>query len=159
MWSANVSPSGGRGGGWVAGQLVAGAIVVAAGLLGPDWPDGARGPLAVAGVALVVLGAAMLLAGGAFLGDSLTPFPRPKQDGSLRQHGVFRLVRHPMYGGTIVMAAGWALLTSPLALVAGLGLGAFLDLKSRREGRGSPALRGLRGLSAPDALEVRPGIR
>jgi protein-S-isoprenylcysteine O-methyltransferase Ste14 len=128
-----VSPSGSRGGGWVAGQLVAGAIVVVVGLLGPDWPSWARVPFTVAAVALVVLGSAMLVAGGAFLGRLLTPFPRPIPGGLLREHGVFRLVRHPMYGGVILMALGWSLATSPLALVAALGLGVFFDRKSRRE--------------------------
>ena len=46
---------------------------------------------------------------------------------------MYRFVRHPMYGGVIVMAVGWSLATSPLALPAALGLGVFLELKSRRE--------------------------
>jgi protein-S-isoprenylcysteine O-methyltransferase Ste14 len=130
---SDVSPSGDRGGGWVAGQLVAGGVVVVVGLLGSGWPSGVRVAFTVAGIALAVLGSAMLLSGGAFLGRSLTPYPRPLPGATLRQDGVYRLVRHPMYGGVIVMGVGWSLGTSPLALVAALGLGAFLDLKSRRE--------------------------
>jgi protein-S-isoprenylcysteine O-methyltransferase Ste14 len=92
-----------------------------------------RGLFRVVGLALVVVGALTLVAGIAFLGGSLTPFPRPVEDGALRQDGVYRLVRHPMYGGVIVMAVGWALATTPLSLAGALALGAFLELKSRRE--------------------------
>jgi protein-S-isoprenylcysteine O-methyltransferase Ste14 len=127
------APEEGRGGGWVAGQLVIGAVVVLLGFVGPGWPSGLEDALRLVGLALVLVGALELLAGGAFLGDSLTPYPRPVESGTLRQHGVYRLVRHPMYGGVIVMAVGWSLATTPLAFVAALALGVFLELKSRRE--------------------------
>jgi protein-S-isoprenylcysteine O-methyltransferase Ste14 len=112
---------------------VIGAVVLLLGFVGPDWPSRVEEPLRLVGLALVVVGSLELLAGGAFLGDSLTPYPRPVESGTLRQHGVYRLVRHPMYGGVIVMAVGWSLATTPLALAAALALGVFLDLKSRRE--------------------------
>jgi protein-S-isoprenylcysteine O-methyltransferase Ste14 len=38
-----------------------------------------------------------------------------------------------MYGGVILMALGWGIATTPPALAAGLGLGLFLEHKSRRE--------------------------
>lgn len=103
------------------------------GVVGPRWPDGVRVPFVVAGAILVAVGLAMLVAGGLFLGPSLTPFPRPRADASLREDGVYRIVRHPMYGGTILVAAGWGIASSPLALAAGIALWIFLELKSRRE--------------------------
>ena len=127
------SSGGARGGGWVAGQLTIGAIAAALGFAGPRWPASARWPLVLAGVALAILGAAMLLAGGAGLGPSLTPFPRPKDDASLTEHGVYRFVRHPMYAGAILMSLGWSLGTRPLAVAAGVALAVLFELKSRRE--------------------------
>jgi protein-S-isoprenylcysteine O-methyltransferase Ste14 len=127
------APAEARGGVWVAGQLVIGAVVLVLGFVGPEWPSGVEHALRLVGLALVLVGAFELLAGGAFLGASLTPYPRPVEGGSLRRHGVYRFVRHPMYGGVIVMSVGWSLATTPVALVAALGLGGFLELKSRRE--------------------------
>jgi protein-S-isoprenylcysteine O-methyltransferase Ste14 len=127
------APAEGRGGGWVAGQLVIGAVVVVLGFVGPEWPSAVEGLLLVIGIALVAIGALALLGGSAVLGSALTPFPRPIEGGALRDHGVYRLVRHPMYGGAILMAVGWSLATTPLSLVAALALGGFLELKSRHE--------------------------
>ena len=100
---------------------------------GPDWPAKARGWRRTgAGLALLA-GASMMVRGGGELGRQLTPFPKPVAAGGLREDGVYRLVRHPMYGGGLLMMAGWALASSPLAL-APLALAApFLDLKRRRE--------------------------
>jgi protein-S-isoprenylcysteine O-methyltransferase Ste14 len=59
--------------------------------------------------------------------------PKPVAEGALRNGGVYRLVRHPMYGGALLAVLGWALVSSPLALVP-LGLAAaFLEAKRRRE--------------------------
>jgi protein-S-isoprenylcysteine O-methyltransferase Ste14 len=120
-----------HGEGWVAGQLVLLAAVVGAGFVGPRWPWGPL-PL-VLGVVLVVAGLALALAGIAGLGSSLTPLPRPKEDASLREDGVFGLARHPIYGGVLVAALGWSLATRPLALLPTVLAELFLELKSRRE--------------------------
>ena len=48
--------------------------------------------------------------------------------------GVYRLVRHPIYGGLVLAAMGWGLLmASPAALVGSAVLLGFFELKSRRE--------------------------
>jgi protein-S-isoprenylcysteine O-methyltransferase Ste14 len=127
------APAEGRGWGWVAGQLAIGAVVVALGFVGPEWPPAIEGVFLVVGIAFVAIGALALVVGIASLGGSLTPFPRPVEDGTLRQDGLYRIVRHPMYGGVILMTVGWSLATSPLAFAAALALGGFLELKSRRE--------------------------
>ena len=65
---------------------------------------------------------------------NLTVFPRPREGGRLVETGAYRLVRHPIYGGLILGAFGWGLLTaSPVALAGAVVLAAFFDLKSRRE--------------------------
>jgi protein-S-isoprenylcysteine O-methyltransferase Ste14 len=131
--SSRLPALGRRGGGWVAIQ---GALLVAAigaGLAGPAWPASAGPWLVAAGAAVVLAGVALLIAGGAGLGPQLTPFPRPVDGGELRRDGVYGLVRHPMYGGALLAMLGWALLSSPWALVPLAAAALFLDAKRRRE--------------------------
>lgn len=122
-----------RGGGWVSLQVAFFGLAVVTGVFGTSWPATVRPWLAALGGVAVLAGAGLLLGGGAGLGRQLTPFPRPVADGVLRQDGVFSLVRHPMYGGVILLIIGWVLLSSPWVLLP-LGLAmVFLDAKSRRE--------------------------
>ena len=131
--SSRLPALGRRGGGWVALQGVFLAVAITVGVLGPTWPPAASPWLATAGAVTAVAGAGLLLAGITGLGRQLTPFPRPVADAELRRDGVFGLVRHPMYGGALLLILGWALVSSPLVLLP-LGLAAvFLDAKRRRE--------------------------
>jgi protein-S-isoprenylcysteine O-methyltransferase Ste14 len=83
---------------------------------------------------LVAIAGAWLFFAGAFgLGAQLTPFPKPVEGGEVRDTGVFGLVRHPIYGGALLLALAWSLATSPLALVPTVLLAALLEAKSRRE--------------------------
>lgn len=131
--SSRLPALGRRGEGWVALQVALVAAAVGAGIVGPHWPPAASAGLAAAGVLAALGGAVLLVGGGAGLGRQLTPFPKPVAEGDLRQRGVYRLVRHPMYGGALLAVLGWALLSSPLALVPLGAAGAFLEAKRRRE--------------------------
>jgi protein-S-isoprenylcysteine O-methyltransferase Ste14 len=65
---------------------------------------------------------------------NLTPLPHPRDGATLIHGGVYALVRHPIYGGLIIAAAGWGLLIASFAaLVLAALLFAFFDVKSRRE--------------------------
>jgi protein-S-isoprenylcysteine O-methyltransferase Ste14 len=124
-----------RGEGWVAVQVALVGAIVLCETLGPGWPEPAARALAGAGIVVAAMGMLLFLAGTLSLGRSLTPFPKPRDGASLREDGAYTLVRHPMYGGVIVAAAGWSLAASPLGLAA-TALGAlFLELKTRREER------------------------
>jgi protein-S-isoprenylcysteine O-methyltransferase Ste14 len=131
--SSRLPALGRRGGGWVAiqGALLVAAIV--AGLTGAAWPHAASPWLAVAGGAAALAGLALLLGGGAGLGSQLTPFPKPMAGGEVRRTGAYSIVRHPMYGGALLAMSGWALLSSPWALVPLAVAALFLEAKSRRE--------------------------
>jgi len=88
------------------------------------------------GVVLMVGGSVLLGSGIACLGRALTPLPYPKDGAELVQTGAYGLVRHPMYGGGLLLGAGWALCIQgwlTLGYVAALFV--FLDFKSRREER------------------------
>jgi len=97
-------------------------------------PWGAR---ARAGGALLGGAGAMLSLWGALsLGRNLTPFPRPRARATLVRSGAYRIVRHPIYAGLVLMALGWALLVNgELTLVYALGLFLVLDAKTRHEER------------------------
>ena len=123
-----------RGEGWVVIQFVLLALVALAGLVDPA---AASPPPAMAwalGLALMGAGALLLGRGLLDLGRNLTPLPHPRDDAQLVVSGVYALVRHPIYGGLILTAFGWVLVSaSPLALGLSIVLALFFRLKSRRE--------------------------
>jgi protein-S-isoprenylcysteine O-methyltransferase Ste14 len=121
-----------RGEGWVISQLVLLAIILSAPRIGgsvelPLW-------LRVLGGLIVIAAGAVVIMGALALGRNLTPFPKPASGGHLITHGIYGIVRHPLYMAGIFATLGWGLLAANLidiALVAVVFL--FFDLKSRRE--------------------------
>ena len=68
------------------------------------------------------------------LGSNLTAVPYSKEEGTLIETGPYRLVRHPIYCGIILIAFGWALLVHGwLTLGYAFIMLVFFDIKSRRE--------------------------
>ena len=124
-----------RGEGWVAIQFVLlGAIAGAGWWTGPDWGGPARTVSVAVGLALIAAGGILAARGLLDLRSALTPMPHPRDGAELVETGVYRLVRHHIYGGLIVAALGWGLVRASVAslLLAGL-LTAFFVLKSMRE--------------------------
>jgi protein-S-isoprenylcysteine O-methyltransferase Ste14 len=131
--NASLPQLGRRGEGWVALQLVLLGVIAAAGSRGARWPSAARS-IRMAGAAVSALGGLCLFAGGITrLGKQITPFPRPVEEGSVKRSGAYGVVRHPMYGGVLLMTLGWSLVSSPLALAPWTVAAVFLDAKRRRE--------------------------
>ena len=123
-----------RGEGWVVLQGVLLVAIACCGLLPPDWSGTARVVSGVAGAVLAGAGVVLAVAGMRDLRSDLTPFPHPRDGATLVRTGSYRLVRHPIYGGLVLGAAGWGLLIASLpALVLAVVLLGFFDLKSRRE--------------------------
>ena len=124
-----------RGEGWVLIQGVLLVLVAAAGWsLGPDWSGPLRLAGIVIGIVLIAGGLVLAIRGGVDLGGALTPLPRPRDDAALVDTGVYALARHPIYGGLILGAFGWAMIqASVVALVLAAALAAFFRLKSARE--------------------------
>jgi len=123
-----------RGEGWVLLQGILLATIAAAGTIGPAWEGSARSATSAAGVGLLAAGAILLGRGILDLRENLTPLPHPRADARLVETGAYRLVRHPIYGGLVLGAAGWGLLSASPAAMLGAGvLLVFFDLKSRRE--------------------------
>jgi len=128
-------PFGARGEWYVVAQFVL-MLAVAAGPVQvsgwpPLWSIGAR--LEVFAGGLVLVGLLLLLAGVHRLGANLTPLPYPTAAGVLVDRGIYAWVRHPIYGGLMLMTAGWACRRGGLTMLYAVLLVALLAFKSRRE--------------------------
>lgn len=100
----------------------------------PPWPSAWAGAAQVFGAALALAGTLLAAAAVLRLGRNLTPLPHPKADGELVVSGPYAWARHPIYGGVILLAFGWALwVQGTLTLLWALVLTVFFDVKSRRE--------------------------
>jgi protein-S-isoprenylcysteine O-methyltransferase Ste14 len=136
MWRMSRLPSlGQRGEGWVLIQGILLVLVAAAGWsLGPDWAGPLRAAGIVIGVALFICGLALAIRGVIDLDSARTPLPKPREDAVLIDTGAYSLVRHPVYGGLILVAFGWAIGQASIVATALAGaLAAFLVAKSLRE--------------------------
>ena len=128
-----------RGEGYVVIQITLFALV----LFGPrTWSSLPPWPVTVAqialpvGIALMVLGMGLIVSGMVALGRNLAAVPRPKQGATLVERGPYRIVRHPMYTGAILIAFGWAFAVSgSLSLVYACLVVGFFMMKSAREER------------------------
>jgi protein-S-isoprenylcysteine O-methyltransferase Ste14 len=131
----NLPSLGSRGEGWVALQIVFLLLVAFSGVVaGGAWSGGIASIASLGGLALMMGGALLLGRGLMDLGGNLTPLPYPRDDARLVESGIYGVVRHPIYGGLVVTAFGWALVSvSLVTLVLAFGLAVFFDLKSRRE--------------------------
>jgi protein-S-isoprenylcysteine O-methyltransferase Ste14 len=100
----------------------------------PRWSDAGRTLGRLGGSLLLAGGGALALAGIIGLGRNLTPLITPRPGSVLQEQGAYRLVRHPIYAGILLMAFGWGFWSGGwLSLVyAGLLLLLF-DRKARRE--------------------------
>jgi protein-S-isoprenylcysteine O-methyltransferase Ste14 len=139
---AHLPSLGPRGEGWVVLQGILLATVGAAGLLAlagvnqPTWEGPVRVVTSVVGLAAMAAGAGQARAGVRDLGANLTPLPHPTDESELVQSGIYGKVRHPIYGGLILLGLGWALLSAYLpAIPVALLLVPFFWLKSSVEER------------------------
>jgi protein-S-isoprenylcysteine O-methyltransferase Ste14 len=94
------------GGWWVVAQfLLLGAIAASWLLWGEDWGVAAL----ASGIVLVVGGAVLVVAGFWALRHHLSPYPEPVAHAALIVGGVYRFVRHPIYGGIVLGGLGLSL--------------------------------------------------
>ncbi|MDR7421550.1 MAG: isoprenylcysteine carboxylmethyltransferase family protein [Armatimonadota bacterium] len=126
---------GARGEWWVAGQgVLLAAIALAPAAWRWSWP--APAAWRIVGAACGLTGAALAWRAIRELGPSLSPFPVPRQQAILVRSSIYARARHPIYGGLIMAAAGWALWrTSGLHLALAAVFAAYMAAKASREER------------------------
>jgi len=109
--------------------------VVVAGVVGARWPENLLVPALV--IAIISGAAGLWLAASAIgtLGKSVSPFPKPLATSELKESGVYALVRHPIYGGILLLSLAWSLAVSPWAFIPTGALAIALAFKSRLEER------------------------
>lgn len=126
-----------RGEYWVLAQ---GVLLIGFVLL-PQWPpvvwDGSNwvnlGRQAIAFM-LASFASVLIVKGWRDLGSNLTPLPYPRDNSSLVQTGIYRLVRHCLYSGLILGTAAYSLWTLSLShTFVAVVLFIVLDLKARQE--------------------------
>mgnify|MGYP000079258811 CR=1 FL=1 len=124
---------------------------------GELWPRSAL----VVGIALafVAAGVAVGVAAGIALGRALTPSPIPREGSSLVTSGIYRLVRHPIYSGLLLLGVGLALIGASLwhgALLVALIV--LLSVKARLEERMLAARFPEYGAYAARVGRIVPGV-
>jgi protein-S-isoprenylcysteine O-methyltransferase Ste14 len=120
-----------RGEWWVVAQVL---LLAAAAILSPAGPKVVSSPAAAATVALI--GAVMLVTGAVALGSNLSILPSPREGAQVVRHGVYRWVRHPIYGGVILLTIGWAVYRGDLLhVLLAVGICLFFAAKASREER------------------------
>ena len=123
-----------RGGWWVVGQFL---LLLAIATLGITCRATTKPlPIVIFGLVFLVVSAACGLSGTLALGRNLTPFPKPSATAKFIQHGIYALIRHPLYTSVFCAAVGWSLVwQSWPALFVSLVLAIFFDAKARHEER------------------------
>lgn len=90
-------------------------------------------PMAIAGAVIVSAGAALAFTARAVIGRNWgTPGSR-KADSDLVTSGPYALVRHPIYGGVLLMMVGTAIGLLPIWWVVAAAGGAYFVYSARRE--------------------------
>jgi protein-S-isoprenylcysteine O-methyltransferase Ste14 len=128
---------GARGEGYVAVQIALFALAVFGPRTRAGWPEWDFPYTlcaSIAGALLLVAGGLLAVAGIFKLGANLTAVPYPRDEATLIATGPYRLVRHPIYGGGVLMAFGWALWVHGwLTIGYSIILLVFFDVKACRE--------------------------
>lgn len=127
-----------RGGWWVVAQFFLLIMAVFLPMWSADTIPVLHEPImlvgrivAIAGITLFAIACTTLITRRA-----LTPFPRPTQNGSFANGGLYRFMRHPLYTGVVVSTLGWSLvLLSVAGIVLALAIAVFFDRKAVREER------------------------
>lgn len=100
----------------------------------PEWNSNIKCISSVTGGFLLAAGIVIAAAGTIHLGRNLTPFICPKEGAILLEKGAYRLVRHPIYCGLLMISLGWGFwVHGELTLCYGMVLFLIFGMKAKRE--------------------------
>jgi protein-S-isoprenylcysteine O-methyltransferase Ste14 len=127
-----------RGEWYVAAQFVLLGLIAAVPFTAWHWPlipGDAGSAIRVTGLMMLLIGLGVVNVGLLSLGwNNLTALPYPRRRAEFVGEGAYRYVRHPIYSGVLLSAAGWALLANDLlSLLLTAVLFLLLDRKAHRE--------------------------
>ncbi len=95
---------------------------------------GTPGWLSLLGMAIIVVGFAIIAMASLKLGSSLTPTPVPNGRGALTTSGLYRYARHPIYSGVLAIVIGLTLRSGSVQhLAIGLASIGFFNVKAKWE--------------------------
>ena len=116
---------------WVLAQLVVLIwIAIAVALVGGE----PTAPTTIVAILLFIVGQGMAIAAALQMRQYISAHPAPAPGASLLQSGIYRHVRHPMYGGVMLMAGAIAVFdVNPAAVALTVLLAAVFHGKSRYE--------------------------
>jgi len=98
------------------------------------WKINAPSWLRYIGIALVLIGILFAAIALLQLNTNLSPFPTPKNGSSLIKNGIFKYIRHPIYGGIILSFLGAGIyFSSGYKIVVALLLLTLFYFKSQYE--------------------------
>jgi protein-S-isoprenylcysteine O-methyltransferase Ste14 len=122
----------------VAIQFALMAIFVVMPVWRPGLSDGLVADLLVLRLILAVpfalIALVLGLMGSHHIRHYLTPLPYPVDHNQLIQHGVYAVVRHPLYTSLLSAALAWTLYALSLSHLLLLAVGfLFFDIKARKE--------------------------
>jgi protein-S-isoprenylcysteine O-methyltransferase Ste14 len=70
--------------------------------------------LSLIALVLVIIGVIIMLLAVYALRKSISPFPSPRKNAVLIQHGIFKFIRHPIYTSILLTTLGWAFYSNSL---------------------------------------------
>ena len=118
----------------VAGQFLLFAVIGLLWLVDGNLPADDWTGLRIAGVVLAVVGLSMAIDSSRRIGSAMTASPVPAPYAALVDTGPFRLVRHPIYGGVVLLMIGTSLfLDSVVGAASAAVLIPYFWLKSQYE--------------------------
>jgi protein-S-isoprenylcysteine O-methyltransferase Ste14 len=122
-----------RGSAFVALQFVLFALIaIAPRMQDSDWSL----PVRVTGIVLALAGLGLCVWAIRALGPAMTAMPEPREQAPIATDGPYRLVRHPVYTGVLVLAVGYSVARSSWAgILLAAVLAVLFDLKARYEER------------------------
>jgi protein-S-isoprenylcysteine O-methyltransferase Ste14 len=90
--------------------------------------------LKYAALVFAFIGLVIILVAILQLNKNLTPFPTPKESGTLIQQGLYNYIRHPIYTGIILTTTGFGLFDESIwKITIGIALWVLFYFKSRYE--------------------------